>query len=103
MVLASSYEVSVNRHPLIQHANLADIDSYKNVNEKTGTIAPCSLTIQLLIELVPLAHIVANSAGQIAKLKEELKEAQRIRDHKLQYDVVAREIMTLDTRDGYEQ
>ncbi|ORY92233.1 hypothetical protein BCR43DRAFT_498006 [Syncephalastrum racemosum] len=84
LVLASSYEVSVNRHPLIQRANLADIDSYEDVNEKT-------------------AHIVANSAGQIANLKEELKEAQRIRDHKLQYDVVAREIMTLDTRDGYEQ
>ena len=39
----------------------------------------------------------------IVSLKQDLLAAQKIRNHKLEYDRVAREIMKLDTRDAYTE
>lgn len=53
--------------------------------------------------LVFIAKQVGSTAEQIASLKDELKEAQRIRNNKLEYDVVAREIMQLEERSTYHE
>lgn len=50
-----------------------------------------------------IAKQVGSTAEQIASLKDELKEAQRIRNNKLEYDVVAREIMQLEERATYHE
>lgn len=43
----------------------------------------------------------AEAIKDIVTLKEDLIVAQNVRNHKLEYDRVAREIMKLDTRDAY--
>lgn len=55
------------------------------------------------MHLVFIAKQVGSTAEQIASLKDELKEAQRIRNNKLEYDVVAREIMQLEERSIYHE
>lgn len=55
------------------------------------------------MHLVFIAKQVGSTAEQIASLKDELKEAQRIRNNKLEYDVVAREIMQLEERSTYHE
>ncbi|KAG1222338.1 hypothetical protein G6F35_005369 [Rhizopus arrhizus] len=48
---------------------------------------------------MPVAQ--AEAIKDIVTLKEDLIVAQNVRNHKLEYDRVAREIMKLDTRDAY--
>jgi THO complex subunit 7 len=79
-----SYQSYLERHPQIQQANAKDIQEYKEIIEETGT-----------------TQHTANAG--IAGLKDELAKAQRVRDHKLEYDRVAREIMKLNTRDTYNE
>lgn len=50
-----------------------------------------------------LAVIQAQAAADIITLKEDLIKAQKVRDQKLEYDRVAREIMKFDTRDTYAE
>jgi hypothetical protein len=45
----------------------------------------------------------AEAIKDIVTLKEDLIVAQNVRNHKLEYDRVAREIMKLDTRDAYRE
>ncbi|KAI9496014.1 Tho complex subunit 7-domain-containing protein [Zychaea mexicana] len=80
----TSYQTNVERYPILVHANDTDINNYEHMGEET-------------------AREVVATAEQISSLKDELKEAQKVRNNKLEYDKVAREIMKLQTRDEYQQ
>ncbi|KAJ8657524.1 hypothetical protein O0I10_006826 [Lichtheimia ornata] len=82
LLFLASYQTSIERHPLLQQANAEDVEGYGVIGDQT-------------------AKQVGSTAEQIASLKDELKEAQRIRNNKLEYDVVAREIMQLEERATY--
>ncbi|KAG2209174.1 hypothetical protein INT47_005466 [Mucor saturninus] len=79
-----NYQTHLQRHPPIQVANDRDIAEYQNIIEKTVSIQ-------------------AGAAVDIVSLKDDLKKAQKVRDHKLEYDRVARDIMKLSTRDTYKE
>lgn len=51
----------------------------------------------------PIAVAQREAMKDIVSLKQDLLAAQKIRNHKLEYDRVAREIMKLDTRDAYTE
>lgn len=84
MIQLLNYQTHLQRHPPIQVANDRDIAEYKNIIEKTGSIQ-------------------SGAAADIVSLKDDLKKAQKVRDHKLEYDRVARDIMKLNTRDTYKE
>ncbi|CAO3607752.1 unnamed protein product [Cunninghamella blakesleeana] len=80
----SNYQTNIERHSYIQHANKNDVDQYSKTVDQTGTM-------------------VVETRNAIISLKDELINAQKIRDNKLEYDKVALEIMKLQTRDAYQQ
>ncbi|KAI7853145.1 hypothetical protein BDC45DRAFT_511433 [Circinella umbellata] len=80
----SAYKTTIERYPLLATANSMDIEKYGQMVDQT-------------------VHAVGSTAEQISSLKDELKEAQKVRDNKLEYDKVAREIMKLETRESYDQ
>lgn len=84
MIQLLNYQTHLHRHPSIQVANDEDIEEYKRIIEKTEAIQ-------------------INATADIVSLKDDLKKAQKIRDQKLEYDRVAREIMKLNTRDAYAE
>jgi THO complex subunit 7 len=57
----------------------------------------------LLIFVVSIAIIRTKAAADIITLKDDLVIAQRMRDQKLEYDRVARDIMKFETRDTYAE
>ncbi|KAI9251416.1 hypothetical protein BDA99DRAFT_575145 [Phascolomyces articulosus] len=84
LLTLSTYQTSIERYPLLTNANSMDIEKYGHMVDQT-------------------VDAVGSTAQQISSLKDELKEAQKVRDNKLEYDKVAREIMKLETRDSYNQ
>ncbi|KAI9314540.1 hypothetical protein BX666DRAFT_1967651 [Dichotomocladium elegans] len=84
LLFMSSYQTSIEQHPLLQKANTLDIQRYAEVVKETG-------------------EVVGSTADQISSLKDELREAQKVRNNKLEYDKVAREIMKLETREVYHE
>ncbi|OAD74730.1 hypothetical protein PHYBLDRAFT_158501 [Phycomyces blakesleeanus NRRL 1555(-)] len=84
LIQISNYQTSIERHPLIQEANTKDITKYADIVEDT-------------------VKKEAEARDQISDLKEDLKKAQKVRDNKLEYDQVAREILKLETREAYHE
>ena len=84
MIQLLSYQTNLERYSPVQASNNKDIANYKAIVEKTQTQQ-------------------VESTTDIESLKSDLVKAQKARDHKLEYDRVAREIMKLDTRDTYNK
>ncbi|KAI7868248.1 hypothetical protein BDF14DRAFT_1881039 [Spinellus fusiger] len=84
LIQISNYQTSIERHPLIQEANAKDITKYAESVHDT-------------------VRKEREARDQISDLKQDLKKAQKIRDNKLQYDQVAREILKLETREAYHE
>lgn len=84
LILLLNYQTSLERHPRIQAANTQEVQEYKNIVEKT-------------------AIIQTQAGSDIVTLKDDLVEAQKTRDQKLEYDRVAREIMKFETRNTYAE
>ncbi|KAI8879868.1 hypothetical protein K501DRAFT_325283 [Backusella circina FSU 941] len=82
MVQLMNYQTNLERQFPLQAANDKEIAEYQYTNEET-------------------VKMEAKAKEDIISLKEELIEAQKIRDHKLEYDRVAREIMKLKKRETY--
>lgn len=79
-----NYQTHLQRHPPIQVANNKDIEEYKHMIENTKSVQ-------------------SKATADIVSLKQDLTKAQKARDHKLEYDRVARDIMKLNTRDMYKE
>ncbi|GAA5817468.1 hypothetical protein MFLAVUS_011016 [Mucor flavus] len=79
-----NYQTHLQRHPPIQVANNKDIEEYKHMIENTKSVQ-------------------SKATADIVSLKQDLTKAQKVRDHKLEYDRVARDIMKLNTRDVYKE
>ncbi|CEI92721.1 hypothetical protein RMCBS344292_06974 [Rhizopus microsporus] len=79
-----SYRTNLERNPIIEHVNAKDINEYNAIVERTAVAQ-------------------REAMKDIVSLKQDLLAAQKIRNHKLEYDRVAREIMKLDTRDSYTE
>ncbi|RCI03146.1 THO complex subunit 7 [Rhizopus stolonifer] len=84
LVLLLGYQTNLERVASIQAANQKDIQDYQDTSEKTAVIQ-------------------SQAGADITVLKTDLIEAQRVRDQKLEYDRVAREIMNYETRDTYNE
>ncbi|KAG1150895.1 hypothetical protein G6F38_001702 [Rhizopus arrhizus] len=82
LIQVTSYQTNLERNPIIQTVNDKDIKEYNAIVERTAVAQ-------------------AEAIKDIVTLKEDLIVAQNVRNHKLEYDRVAREIMKLDTRDAY--
>ncbi|CAO3674491.1 unnamed protein product [Rhizopus stolonifer] len=72
------------RNPIIQKVNDKDIKGYDDIIERT-------------------VGSQSEAVKDIVTLKEDLIVAQDVRNHKLEYDRVARDIMELETRDTYKE
>ncbi|KAI8978046.1 hypothetical protein BDB01DRAFT_837489 [Pilobolus umbonatus] len=84
LIQLANYQTNLERHPTIQQANTKDIKEYENIINRTSAIRSTTVT-------------------DIVDLKEELIKAQKSRDHKLEYDRVARDIMKLNRRQTYHE
>jgi THO complex subunit 7 len=49
------------------------------------------------------ASEIEDTQSHISKLKQELEQAQEIRNNKLEYDRIAHDILQLEGRDEYEK
>jgi peptidoglycan hydrolase CwlO-like protein len=79
-----SYQTNLERSTPVQLANNKDIEEYNNIITNTQLQQ-------------------TDATADIETLKSDLVKAQKARDHKLEYDRVAREIMKLNTRDTYNE
>ncbi|KAM3581599.1 hypothetical protein VKS41_005765 [Umbelopsis sp. WA50703] len=54
-------------------------------------------------EVLRIASEIEDTQSHISKLKQELEQAQEIRNNKLEYDRIAHDILQLEGRDEYEK
>ncbi|ORX42366.1 hypothetical protein DM01DRAFT_346807 [Hesseltinella vesiculosa] len=81
--IANYQKVCMVKQPLLQQASKFDEQGYGSTVESTATK-------------------VAQSQNDIQNLREDLIQAQKVRDNKLEYDKVALEVMKLKTREEYQ-
>ncbi|KAI8982482.1 hypothetical protein BDF20DRAFT_818197, partial [Mycotypha africana] len=84
LISLNNYKTTLERHPPIQIANEKEISVYEDfINNTVG--------------------VQSQAKEDIVSLREELSKAQKVRNQKLEYDRVARDIMKYETRNTYKQ
>ncbi|KAI8384832.1 uncharacterized protein BYT42DRAFT_633482 [Radiomyces spectabilis] len=100
LVQIASYQTNIDRLAPIQQVNNEDVQRYASMVDHTVRQVH-DFGIQR--PNFRIVKAVERTRVEIKGLKEELSKAQKIRDNKLEYDKVAREIMKLQTRDEYHK